>query len=182
MMDACKKKPVEAPAQNPLAMIFTNLKDSAIAFGRVASFDLDTNGQKDVLFSTLLVGDGINQQDKRQWYVSSSFETNLPVNEQESIPVLHINDLIPLQNFSGYNWFNASSVLLAQQIIGINNPPFWAGDWKDASHRFIPVQLISSNGLLNGWIEISFSITQEKVILHKAAVSKEENKAVQAGK
>jgi hypothetical protein len=179
---ACKKDPVGTPLIPSVKMIYKNLSDSAVVFGRSASFDLDGNGEKDIFFNTMLVGDPISQQDKKQWLVISSFNTNLPVNINENIPVLNLNDSIPVADFSGYNWYNASSILLSQKIISTMSPPYWEGTWKDALHRFIPLQLKRNNSLFNGWVEVSFDKVQEKVTLHKAAVSEEPNKMVIAGK
>ena len=179
---ACKKNLVE---QTPVAhpkMAYSNLSDSAVVFGRSASFDLDGNGEKDIYFGTLLVGDPVSQQDKKQWLVTSSFNANLPVNTSENIPMLNLNDSIPLSDFPGYGWYNASSIVLSQKIIGVTGAPYWEGRWKDASHRFIPVQLRKNNDLYNGWVEISFDTLNAKLILHKAAVSFEPNKSILAGK
>ena len=185
LLAACTKnkpEPTQPPATTHPAMTYLNLHDTAVAFNRAASFDLDGNGEKDVYFSTLLVGDPVYQVDKRQWLVSSSFNANLPVNANEQIPVLRSQDSIPVVNFSGYSWYNASSILLAQKILSDNQPPYWEGAWKEAFHRFIPIQIIKQDGLYNGWVEVSFSTAEEKVILHKAAVSTEANKTIKAGK
>jgi len=182
MAAACKKPRPEPPVQSPPSMLVKDFADSSLAFGKRASFDLDDNGEKDVLFSTQLVGDPIEQKDKKQWLVTSSFEANLPVNSTEQIPVLRHLDSIPLNNFSGYTWYNASSIVISQKTVPVTSHPYWEGDWKDASHRFVPIQVEKQNGLFNGWIEVSFSIDNEKLILHKAAISKEANKGIMAGK
>lgn len=181
LIASCKKEHTPTPADDKI-MIYTDLKDSAVTFSHAASYDLNGDGEKDVLFSTLLVGDPINKEDKKQWYVTASFNASLPVEEGESIPVLNLADSIPVGNFNGYNWYNASSIILAQKIIGEVGDPIWQGDWKNANHRFIPIQLKKSDDIYNGWIEISFDKTNEKVILHKAGVSKKAGKAVAAGK
>jgi len=185
-LTACDKtdfdlgKPNDPPVNLP-QMIYTDLGDTSITFGKSASFDLDGNGRKDIYFGTLLVGDPILKQDEQQWLVGSSFDARLPVNEQESIPVLKYQDSILVQDFSGFHWYNASSVLLAQKVIKEQHS-FWEGDWKDASHRFVPIQLIKEDKLYNGWVEISFNKSQAKVIVHKAGVSKEPNRYVSAGR
>ena len=180
LIASCKKD--ETTPVNDKPMTYIDLKDSAVTFNHSASYDLDGDGEKDVRFSTLLVGDAVNKQDKKQWYVTSSFNASLPVNEGESIPVLNMADSIPVANFNGYNWYNASSIILAQKIIGEVGDPFWQGDWKSATHRFIPIQLQKANAVYNGWIEVSFSTANEKIILHKAAIGKKAGKAIAAGK
>src|SRR6476469_10972957 len=85
---ACRKARPEPVAAPHPSMLYKELSDSSIIFGRTASFDLDANGDKDVLFSTQLVGDPIAQKDKKQWMVTTSFYANLPVNSTEHIPIL----------------------------------------------------------------------------------------------
>ena len=182
MAAACKKPRPEPPVQSPPSMLVKDFADSSLAFGKRASFDLDDNGEKDVLFSTQLVGDPIEHKDKYQWMITVSFETNLPVNSTEHIPVLRYLDSIPLNDFSGYAWYNASSIVLSQKTLTTTKPPYWEGDFKEASHRFVPIQLKKQGGLYNGWIEVSFSTTNEKLTLHKAAICKEANKSIVAGK
>jgi len=162
-------------------MSYTNLQDTVIHFHRAAKFDINGDGAWDVLFITELVGDPIYKVDKMQWLVSSSFYANLPVNANESIPVLQMDHQIPVKDFSGYSWYNASTICLAQKIIGFDSS-YWDGDWKIASHNFIPIQVVKNRALYNGWIDVSFDASQETLILHKAAISKEAGRDIVAGK
>ena len=180
-LSACTKTPVK-PTHDYPKMTYQNFSDSAVMFGRSASFDLDGNGEKDIRFGTLLLGDPLSQQDIWQWLAISSFNTSLPVNDDENIPVLHLNDLIPINDFSGYRWYNASGIVLSQKVIGMSAPPYWEGTLRDASHRFIPIQLRKNSLLYNGWVEVRFDKLQEKMILHKSAISEQPDKPVLAGK
>ena len=180
---ACKKPITENPppaGQDP-EMRYTDLGNQPIGFNQFISLDLDKDGQKDISFSTLLVGDPIYKVDKMQWLLSSSFYTNLPVKE-ERIPVMDTGDSIHIRNFNGYEWFNASHIVLTQKIIGITGDPYWEGDWKQAAHQFAPFQVMHNNSLYNGWVEISFNQADEKLVLHRAAISMEAGKKIAAGK
>jgi hypothetical protein len=184
---ACNKTPVNPPTPgepqvpDKPKMIYKNLLDTAVLFDHSASFDLDGNGEKDIRFGTLLSADPLSHQDKMQWLVVCSFYTSLPVNTNENIPVLNLNDSIPVNDFSGYSWYNAPGIVLSQKVISVSTPPYWEGVWTDASHRFVPVQLKKNNLSYNGWVEISFDKLQEKIILHKSAVSEQPGKTVFAG-
>ncbi len=181
VLTACKKSTVQQPEAPQPAMNYINLSDTAISFGRFASFDLDGNGDKDISFSTLLVGDAVNKQDKRQFLVATAQFTYLPVNSEEAIPIMQAADEIPVNNFNGYAWFDITYILLAQKVLSIDKPPYWEGNWKEAVHRFIPLQIKRANALYNGWVEISFSSAEEKIHLHRAAVCKEAGVAIRAG-
>src|SRR6187399_1970187 len=111
-LSSCSKPPPEKPTTVAPKMTYLDFSDSAVFFDRNASFDLDGNGEKDIRFSTLLVGDPLSQQDKRQWLAVCSFNTSLPVNGNENIPVVDVNNLIPINGFPGYRWYNASGIVL----------------------------------------------------------------------
>jgi hypothetical protein len=170
---SCRKTCPEVPVPTSPKMMYSNYNDTAVRFQRFASLDLDSNGRKDIFFNTQLVGDPVLQQDKYQWMVNSSFHTNLAVNNQEHIRIMNKGEEIETANRNGYSWFNASSILLAQKIISVNQPPFWDGLWKDASHRYIAIQVKRGTSLFNGWIEISFDSSGERVIVHRAGISTE---------
>lgn len=179
---SCKKeKPLPPPQPEP-SMRYTDLGDTAIRINHSATFDLNGDGEWDVFFGTLYVGDPLFHVDKRQWLVGSSFNANLPVNGNEKIPMLQKHELIPINGFPGYGWFNASMILLTQKIIGIDVPEVWEGDWTNANHRFIPIQVKKNDALYNGWVEVSFSTTEEKLFVHKAAISTDPGVSVKAGR
>lgn len=179
---ACKKtKPLPPPLPPTPSLKYTNLGDSAIRMNRSAVFDLNGDREWDIFFGTVLVGDPLSQQDKRQWLLGSSLNTNLPVNDNERIPMMQKDQLIPVNSFSGYSWFNASMVYLTQKVIGMTAPPFWEGEWKNANHHFIPVQVNKNGSIFNGWVEVSFNMNEEKLILHKAAISLNAGAEIKAG-
>jgi hypothetical protein len=114
---SCKKNTASLPPQTLLPvpeMIYINLEDTVVRFNHAVILDIDNDGANDMYFSTLLVGDPVMQQDKMQWLVTGAFNTNFPVNANEAIPVLRLNEDITVKNPPGYNWYNASSILLAQ--------------------------------------------------------------------
>lgn len=183
MAAACKKTTKVIPeAQSPYAMQYTDLKDTSIRMSRAAAFDLNNDGEWDIFFGTMLVGDPVRQEDKHQWLVYSSFNSNLPVSSVETIPVLRSGDVIPAGDFPGYKWYNGSAVCLVQKVVGFVLPPVWEGDWKNANRQYIPLQVKKSGALYNGWVEVSFNTAAEKLVLHKAAVCMETGKLVLAGK
>lgn len=177
----CTKNPVRPPVETPPEMQYIDLRDSVISFYQFASYDLDGNGQKDIKFSTLLVGDAINKLDKRQWYVSTYLYSFLPVDNNEQIPVLNAKDTIRVNDFDTYNWYNASNIILAEQIIGMQDPPYWRGGWKESVHQYIPVMLKKNDSRYAGWVEISFDKNLEQLILHRAALCKEANRSIVTG-
>jgi len=132
-------------------------------------------------FYTLLVGDPIFQVDKLQFLVETNIGTNLPVNNREEIPVLQYGTPISLSDFDDYHWFELSSVMLVQKITSFTQPPLWEGHWKNAVHQYIPYQIVVASKIYSGWFEISVDTLHEKLVLHKAALSKEAGKIIKAG-
>jgi len=83
--------------------------------------------------------------------------------------------------FPQYNWYNASSLMIAEKIVSMNTPPYWNGQWKNADHQYLPFFLELSGGNYFGWVEFSFDTNSEKIILHKAAIAKKPAAEVKAG-
>jgi hypothetical protein len=177
---ACKKeKPQNIPEP---AMEYFTFNDKEIKAGAPAFFvDLNNDGRNDISFFTLLVGDALNQVDKLQFIVQSNIKVNLPVKPGEEIPLMKQGDLIPLTDFDSYQWFELSSIMLFQKITSFTQPPVWEGHWKDAVRKYIPYQLLDADKIYCGWLEVSADIPNERLLLHKAAISKEPNKAIKAG-
>jgi len=177
---SCKKGAIIKPVPGRAPMTYINLHDTAISFGQTASFDLNGNGEKDVRFGTMLVGDPLKQVDKKEWLITTSINTSLPVDAYEQIPVMAANDSIPEFDFEGYHWYPVSTILLAQKIIG-EAYDTWDGAWREATHKFIPIQVRDYRSLYNGWVEISFDTKNEKLVLHRAALCTEHGRTVKAG-
>jgi hypothetical protein len=179
---SCKKESVEKPNTLPeLDMSYIDLSGKEIGPGQFIFIDLNNDKRKDVGFSTLLVGDPIEKQDKLQYLVSSDILTSLPVNDEESTRACSKNEVIPIGNFSDHNWYNASAVVLAQKITLLGGDSFWVGKWKDIQHKYLPVQVLVNNKRYNGWVELSFNTETQKIILHKAAISRKAEIEVKAG-
>ncbi len=176
---SCKKDNATIPAPE---MIYTDLMDRAVKHNLPAIFiDLNRDGMKDIVFNTLAVGDPLNNLDKWQYRVDSDIETKLPVNNHEQVPMMNKAQRIPVQDFEGYQWYEGTSIILMQKNISVELPVFWTGQWLNVNKRYIPLQVKKEGKQYNGWIEISTDIQQEKIILHKAAITKEPEKEALAG-
>lgn len=180
LLQSCSKKPpINPPAPSHPLMAYKNLADKEVKYGQLQFVDIDGDGSNDFKFAVLLVGDPILQRDRVQFYVNSGIQRNLLNNQVDESPILAKGDSIK-KIHTGYTWWEISSIVLAEKIIE-NTGNHWEGLWKDADHKYLPIQIEKNDKLYHGWIELSFNKTAEKLILHKAAVSTEEDKAVQAG-
>jgi len=90
--------------------------------------------------------------DKRRYFVTASFDVFSLVNEQEETPALNKEDAITISNPPGFNWYNASSLVLAEKFIEETGPAHWEGNWKNADHKYLPVQVRKNNFRHNGWV------------------------------
>lgn len=160
-------------------MTYKNLNDQVVKYGQTQYIDVDNDGSKDFKFDVLLVGDPILQRDRIQFYANSGIKRNLLNNQVDESPMLNKGDGIG-KTHSGYTWWEISAIVLAEKIVD-NNGSHWEGLWKNADHKYLPIQMEKNNKLYHGWVELSFNTVEEKLILHKATISIEEEKSVQAG-
>jgi hypothetical protein len=182
LFTACKKKDATVQPVLQPPMQYIDLHDATVQFGRYITLDLDKDKATDIVFGTQLVGDPIEKVDKAQWLVSSSFYTSLLINDREELPLLQLQDSIPVGNLPVYNWYNAGSIVLVQKIQTLIGNTHWDGVWKQANHHYVAFQLNKQDHIINGWIEVSFDPAKEQLILHKAGVSQEKNRTIMAGK
>jgi hypothetical protein len=162
-------------------MRHTDLQDRSTGKNSPAFLDLDGDAHRDLGFSTYLVGDPQLPGSKTQFYAHGSFITYFPINAYEESPILSTGSYINDAVFPAYNWYNAPAILLAQRIELLSGTNYWEGRWKNTEHRFLPFYVLRNNKRYFGWIELSFNMSAQKVILHQAAVSTEPDKGVKAG-
>lgn len=181
-MVACTKDPVrpkpEPPSTHP-EMIYSDLRNAEVRYGKLQFVDIDQDGSKDFSFSVQLVGDPVLQRDRLQFYTYSGIKRNLLNNDVDESPMLNKSDSIS-KNHPGYTWWEISEIVLAEKITDYNGS-YWQGLWKNADHKYLPVQIEKNKKLYHGWIELSFNSAGEKLILHRSAISKEEDRSVLAG-
>ena len=181
LITACRKSgPESAPVAPHPQMIYKDLHDAEVSYQQQGrTVDVDGDGATDFRFYVQLVGDPVLQRDRLQFLVNSAVKRNLLNDANDQSPRLQKTDTVSTKH-KGYDWWEISNILLSEKIITDTNTS-WEGLWKDASQHYLPIQLDKNGKLYNGWIELSFSTDAEKLILHKTAVSVEENKTVQAG-
>ena len=175
---ACIKRAAEEVPHPP--MHYTYLNDLEVKANEYSHVDIDGNGSPDFTFHTMLVGDPILKRDKHQFLVGSKIETSLLNDNNDQSPKLNNGDQIDLRQ-ERYNWFEISSLLLTEKVVSEEGSIKWQGLWKEANHNYLPVQIIKNGQRFLGWIEISFDLKNQKLILHKSAVCLESNKEIRAG-
>lgn len=180
LLFSCKKDDVVIIPQP--VMEYTDLHDSVVQAGKpLSTFDFDGDGFSDLRFNVTLIGDPLLGQDKSQFRVSSGIHSKLPVNSAEHVPVMNRGDIIPLANFSGYQWWLVSSVVMVERVENTGGQIWWQGNWQGAIKKYLPFQMIKNGQRHNGWVELTVDEQGEKIILHRLAMSKEPEKEIKAG-
>lgn len=181
---ACRKDETEIPPPPPPPlpqMMYTDFQNFEAGEGRSKIFDIDSNGTADFMFATRLIGDPILMRDRLQFLGFSAISAYVLADPFNNSLVLNKGASITSVAPQGFDWFEVQDVLIAEKITPMHGPVFWEGNWKDASHKYLPLQVRKEGQIYNGWIELSLDKTKEKLILHKAGVSKEAGKNVKAG-
>jgi len=163
-------------------MKYIDLLNARIKSPTIGVIDLDGNGTIDLYFGTTLIGDPIFKQDRLVFEAVSEQYVNLQVIDYSEVGKrMNKGDVISKNAADGFMWYELTHLVLAEKVIPVNGTPFWQGNWKDASHHYLPVQVVRNGELFHGWVEISMDTNAEQLILHKAAISTESNKEVKAG-
>lgn len=169
---------IPPPSEN----ISIDLGEKEIQYGASpVLLDFDNDGTRDFLFNVTLVGDPAMGIAKRKFMASSGVNSLFAVNENEEVPCMNKGENIPLNDFNGYNWNLVLSVQLVERWENMTGGITWHGNWKGAVKKYLPFQIMINNKRHIGWVELSIDITNQKVILHKAAYSKEPEKEIKAG-
>jgi hypothetical protein len=127
------------------------------------------------------VGDPVEGTDKLQFYATSGIEASLLNDADDQSPMLKPGEKISGVH-AGYTWYIISSILLAERVTPTTGAIFFRGTWKDAQHKFLPVQVTRNGKNYHGWIELSFQKESSTLLLHKAAISSVADVDVEAGK
>jgi len=105
----------------------------------------------------------------------------LPININEHIMPMDKQQTIPLDNFNAHEWYNVGHSILVEKNEFVSGTIIWRGVWQEANKKYLPFQ-VTQNGLrYNGWVELSVDIANQQLVLHRAAISKQPEKEIQAG-
>lgn len=181
---ACRKDKTpgsDNPVRQP-EMIYTDLQNRELKFQQAQVIDLNKDETADIGFSTWYMGDPMEKEDEVLFFAGSYVHSNLLVNEANGSPIFRKGESIPIANYPGHNWYQVAQVEMATKNTSETGQPYWEGAWKQVSHQYLAIQVVKEGRKYNGWIEVSFDTAGEKLILHKAAISKEADKSVMAGK
>jgi hypothetical protein len=180
---SCRKENdiIKPPVTTPFIK-YIDLENVKLKFGQGKSIDLNDDQVMDISFFTLGIGDPLYRQDKLRYYLGGMFDTFSLVNEVEESPVLNLGDSIHQHKLPGYEWYNASAIVLGEKIIPETGAPYWQGNWKNADHKYFPLQVRTADGRYQAWIEISFDTNTGELILHRAAIATEPGISIAAGR
>ena len=183
LLASCGKETISEPLPQPAdphpAMHYVDLSSAVVKPGSTRAVDIDGDGSVDLRFLTQLVGDPALQRDRLQYLATSGIGRNLLNDAADESPMLARAQTIG-KVMTGYSWYEISSIVLAEKITTYSES-YWTGRWKDADRRYLPVQLQSGGAVRHGWVELSFHTATGEMILHRAAISLEAEKAVEAG-
>lgn len=183
---SCKKDipaPVNQPGNQPQNHIeYTDLQNREVKHQQGAVIlDVNKDDRADLFFEVRLVGDHINKLDKLQYYLLSSIYTAVPVNRNEQITPLAANEIIPIDNFNGSNWYGGSEIVLMERHETVSGTIRWFGNWIHLQKMYLPICIFKNNQRYIGWVQLTADNVGERLVLHRMAVSKLPEKEIKAG-
>ena len=111
----CAKEPLapEQPRPEPVPATEKMELNKSVKFGSSTfRLDIDKDGYNDLLFGYMLVGDASLKVDRYQLITVSPLTVAMPINASEEVALLEKSQPIPMQQNTGFEWYNASSTVL----------------------------------------------------------------------
>jgi hypothetical protein len=177
-----KENPQKPPVVTDPTMKYTDLHNMPVKYQTITVLDLDGNGSIDIYFGTTLIGDPILKQDRLAFDVTSVPDVNLQVVDNSDVGKrMNKGEAIGKNPADGYMWYEITHIVLLEKVTPETGAPYWQGEFRDASHHYLPVEIIKNGQAFHGWVELSMDTIGERLILHKAAISIEADKEVKAG-
>jgi hypothetical protein len=183
---SCKKenndpKPEEPSFADP-EMTYIDLTGKSIVMDKALAIDFDLNGKIDILFKTERHSFDLNTKSADVYMVNSGVACNLAVNmANETTPDLAKGGMISRADLPGLEWYPVLSFTLMQKVTTASNAIYWEGSWKDRDHRYLPLELIIKGQTHLGWVELFADTNNGKIVLYRAAISKEPQTRIRAG-
>lgn len=174
MITGCKKEKPEPEVQRPKDAPQMEIKsiDDTVRFGKSYLLHVDNDRDVDFSVASFIIGDAATALDRRVWEWRSGSHAQLALDQQEQTPMLNLYDSISAGSFGNFQWLPYSTTLLLQKLVKANQPDTWDGNWANANHNFLPIKIFRNDQHFGGWVEISFLKASEKLVIHRAAVSK----------
>ncbi|MFT3826352.1 MAG: hypothetical protein QM731_20685 [Chitinophagaceae bacterium] len=187
LLAACSKKDkpvVDQPEPGAPEMIYTDLKNTGVKQGQSFVIDLDKDGTNDIAFGNWYIGKPSEHKDEVLFFTTSYVHSQLLMDTTtESTPRFNNGEKIPFASLPEHHqWYVVSLAELTRKNIPENKAPYWDGLWKQADHQYIAVLVQKQAGTYAGWVEVSVDTNGERLVLHKAAISKIPGAEVRAGK
>ena len=179
---SCKKNNDEVVPEP--TMEYLNLNNAEVKDGVFQRVDLGDFNTPDFTFTTRLINDPANNQTKFQFVVTTRVDSYIMlVTGTQTGKKFTKGDSIRTVAAPGSSWVAFAIMHMVEKVNPATGPSYWQGEWKDASHHYLPIKVTMKSGgkVYTGWIELSMDLTNEKMILHKAAISREPDKNVKAG-
>lgn len=164
-------------------MVYRDLHNETIYTGGLTIIDINDDGIPDFRFVEWEYASPGDNAMKQEFFIFT-YEHSFTLTDDVSFTTVREKSAsIKTAAPEGFEWANVSNVILVRNIKNAGTGSHtWYGNWLNVQHKFLPVQITVQNKIHTGWIEISLDTTTPKLILHKAAWSKEPDTDIIAGK
>lgn len=182
---SCKKennepKPDEPSFADP-EMTYIDLTGKSVAMDKSLAIDFDKNGKFDVVFLTERHSFDGNTKSADVFLVNSGTACNLAVNmANETTPNLVKGDKISRADLPGLEWYPVLEFTLMRKVYA-NTQTYWDGSWANRDHRYLPLEMVINGQTHLGWVELFADTNSGKIVLYRAAISKQPQSHIRAG-
>lgn len=135
--------------------------------------DVDLDGTFDYSFSVSLIGS--SGSEERHFRMVPLWSNRALVANDDVIPLDEGAEVAVYKHFAKF----VESLAVKTTASGVIS---WSGNWKDASGKFVGLDFKGNDGhSYFGWVRLSFSQNEEKIIVHELAYSRPSQSMIKAG-
>jgi hypothetical protein len=163
----------ESDQPKPSTIVHRNLDDVRVGYNLPFSLDIDLDGDHEYGFTTGLLG---NSEGDHLIFKIVPLRSNGALGKDEKVIKLESGiDILPEDTFEKF-----VEPLVTKSITA--NGTSFSGEWKDANDQYIGLKFIlDDNKPYYGWIKISFSQEEEKLIVHDFSYQSMANTKITTG-
>jgi hypothetical protein len=147
---------------------------ASFGFGKNFYLDVDKDGMKDFMFTTVYTNEGSDIHTK---YVVNALNQNEILTVDNNTAVEESGN--DVKEFGNITWKTGITELIEQVDNGKSHS--WNGVWSGDRDQYLGIKLVKDGKSYNGWVKVSIDQQNEQAMVDGYAVNRQANAPIAAG-